>query len=103
MNFLNFLLLSSRNNENNTENNNNQKSGNSLIQKFDSNTDLKSTSISDQNRPDIDIRKEENDENKPKSRKYFIYVDPLDDFGSASVAREKCEELGTALIQLYTI
>lgn len=27
--------------------------------------------------------------------KYFIYVDPLDDFGAATVAKEKCEELGT--------
>ena len=28
--------------------------------------------------------------------KYFIYVDPLDDFGAATVAKEKCEELGLA-------
>ena len=26
--------------------------------------------------------------------KYFIYVDPLDDFGAATVARERCTELG---------
>ena len=26
--------------------------------------------------------------------KYFIYVDPLDDFGAATVAKEKCDELG---------
>ena len=30
-----------------------------------------------------------------KRKKYFIYVDPLDDFGAATVAREKCAELGS--------
>ena len=31
---------------------------------------------------------------KLRKKKYFIYVDPLDDFGAASVARRKCAEAG---------
>jgi hypothetical protein len=93
--FLNFFLLSTNKNGKNNNDSDQEKSENSLTQNFDSNAVLKTLSISDQNSPNIDIKKEEYDENKPKIKKYFIYVDPLDDFGSATVAREKCEELGT--------
>ena len=31
---------------------------------------------------------------KNERKRYFIYVDPLDDFGAASVARKKCAEAG---------
>jgi hypothetical protein len=100
VNFLNFFLLSRNKNGKNNDKSDQEKSENSVTQNFDSNTVLKTLAISDPNGPNIDIKKEEHDENKPKIKKYFIYVDPLDDFGSATVAREKCEELGTPLTQL---
>ena len=33
-------------------------------------------------------------------KKYFICVDPLDDFGAATEAREYCDELGTYVLTL---
>ena len=39
-----------------------------------------------ENKSDLDFK---------SRKKYFIYVDPLDDFGAATVARDKCAELGT--------
>jgi hypothetical protein len=33
-------------------------------------------------------------ESKMIGKKYFIFVDPLDDFGQTSIVRERCDELG---------
>jgi hypothetical protein len=93
--FLNFFLLSSKRNGDDNNKSDEEESENSITRNIDSNTVLKTLSVSDKNSLSIDIKNEEYDEKKPKIKKYFIYVDPLDDFGSATVAREKCEELGT--------
>ena len=37
---------------------------------------------------------------KLRRKKYFIYVDPLDDFGAASVARRKCAEAGEISVRV---
>ena len=43
-----------------------------------------------------ELKENESDIDFKSRKKYFIYVDPLDDFGAATVARDKCTELGTA-------
>lgn len=37
-------------------------------------------------------------ETKLVGKKYFIFVDPLDDFGATEIVRERCDELGTVII-----
>ena len=39
-------------------------------------------------------------EERLRKKKYFIYVDPLDDFGAASVARRKCAEAGENIVRV---
>ena len=55
--------------------------------------------IKDKNDDVDNLKKNEIDFKKRK--KYFIYVDPLDDFGAATVAREKCAELGPKFHVLF--
>ena len=80
------------------------------IEKMKINSDNEIINDNNNNNENNDIIKEEENEingdqtkmkiimkNKvisEEKKRYFIYVDPLDDFGAATVARKKCAEAG---------
>ena len=73
------------NSDNDILNDNNNTDNNDLIKKEESEINDDKTIVEKIMKNKV-IREEK--------KKYFIYVDPLDDFGAATVARNKCAEAG---------
>ena len=104
--FLSSTLIQSSSVNNNAENAENGQNGNFAKTEI---LDLKLSVETNLNSNENEINNEKNEKDNSKElkenkrdldfksrKKYFIYVDPLDDFGAATVARDKCAELGTA-------
>ena len=104
--FLSSTLIQSSSVNNNAENAENGQNGNfakteisDLKLSVEKNGNLNKNVINDEkNEKDNskELKENESDIDFKSRKKYFIYVDPLDDFGAATVARDKCTELGTA-------
>ena len=100
---ISFLSSSVNNNAENAENGQNGNFAKTEILDLklsvETNGNLNENEINDEkNEKDIskELKENESDLDFKSRKKYFIYVDPLDDFGAATVARDKCAELGTA-------